>query len=163
MKEQSTATTAISRLEALHEAVDAILLPIEDAVWRRKFYVHLYGVSECAAFLAKKRGLNAELAAVAGMLHDISAATAGNYDDHCNLSAEQGQEILQKLGMFTEAEMKVVHQAIVNHDFRGQIDSPFDEVLKDADILHPHLNQITRPVGDKGRARLEAMYEELGL
>ncbi|MDF2545051.1 MAG: hypothetical protein K0S47_4769 [Herbinix sp.] len=38
---------------------------------RRVAYVHLYGVAQACALIAKKRGVDIELAIMAGMLHDL--------------------------------------------------------------------------------------------
>ena len=43
---------------------------------------HMYGVSKFCALLAAKRDLNAKLAAVCGMLHDIGYMAGGNSDNH---------------------------------------------------------------------------------
>ena len=77
----------MDRLEQIQMTVDEMLIAIGDPAWRRNFYVHLYGVAECATLLALEREQNAELASIAAMLHDISAAEKGDYDDHCELSA----------------------------------------------------------------------------
>ena len=61
----------MNRIEKVREAVDAVLLNIADADERRCGYMHLYGVSQACVLIALKRGENAELAATAGMLHDI--------------------------------------------------------------------------------------------
>ena len=46
-----------------------------DAEERRCAYLHLYGVAQACAMLALKRNENAELAIIAGMLHDIYSYT----------------------------------------------------------------------------------------
>lgn len=153
----------MSRLAALYQRVDAALDVVEDEAWRRKFTVHLHGVAECAALLARKRGLDAELAIVAGMLHDISAAGAGNYDDHCRLSAEMARGVLSEIGAFSFDEIEAVRLAIDHHDYRDRMDTPFDEVLKDADILHPYLHSLSWPLHEPTKARLQAMVDELGM
>ena len=153
----------MSRLDGVYQQVDAILHTVEDIQWRQKFCVHLYGVAECAALLAKKRGLDPELAIVSGMLHDISAAVNGNYDNHCDLSANMARDILGALGGFRPEEIDAVYAAIVNHDFRERVDAPFDEVLKDADILHPYLHSLAWPLNEPTQRRLEGIVAELGM
>ena len=153
----------MSRLEWVQEAVDEILLSVEDGVWRRKFYVHLYGVAQCAALLSLKRGLDAELASAAAMLHDISAATKGNYDNHCQLSAQEAEAVFNRLNIFSAQEIALMANAIRNHDFRAETHTAFDEVLKDADILHPYLLDTNKEVTQSARARLTDMRGELGI
>lgn len=153
----------VNRLERVRGQVDEILYAVKDRAWQRKFFVHLYGVAECAALLAKKRALDAELAIAAGLLHDISAATKGEYENHCILSAETARDILVEMNAFTEREVEQVYASIVNHDFRDRVDAPFDEVLKDADILHPFLQSLAWPLNAPTRKRLESMITELGI
>ena len=153
----------MSRLEQVQREVDKILLAATDMLWRRKFCVHLYGVAQCAALLALKRGQDAELASVAAMLHDISAVEKGNYENHCELSAEKAEGILGRLSIFSEEETALVATAIRNHDFRGEKHSAFDELLKDADILHPYLLDVNKEVTKSACARLARMRVELGL
>lgn len=153
----------MNRLEMVRGRVDAVLYAVEDRAWQRKFFVHLYGVAECAALLAKKRGLDAELAIVAGLLHDISAAVRGDYENHCTLSADMARDILAEMNAFTPQEAGQVYAAIVHHDFRDRTDAPFDEVLKDADILHPFLQSLAWPLNEPTKKRLESMMVELGI
>ena len=63
----------MSRLKDLRKYVDNKLNKIDDDDKRTSAIAHLYGVSLAATMLAKKRGLDPELAAMAGMLHDMHA------------------------------------------------------------------------------------------
>ena len=63
----------MSRLKELRRYVDAELNKIEDEDKRTSAIAHLYGVSLAATMIAKKRGLDPEIAAMAAMLHDIHA------------------------------------------------------------------------------------------
>lgn len=153
----------MNRVNALYARVDAALLSTDDLAWRRKFTIHLYGVAQCAALLAGRRGLDPELSIAAGILHDISAVTAGNYDDHCARSAEIAKSMLTETGRFTPDEIRLVHGAIALHDDRHRTDTPFDDVLKDADILHPYLLSLAWPQDPSTQGRLSRMLKELGL
>ncbi|WAG63426.1 HD domain-containing protein [Clostridium estertheticum] len=61
----------MNRIEILRKYIDEILLNMTDVEERRCAYLHLYGVAQSCALIALKRGENAELATMAGMLHDI--------------------------------------------------------------------------------------------
>ena len=74
----------MSRLKTLREYVDKELNLLEEDK-RTSATAHLYGVSLAATILAKKRGLNEELAAMAAMLHDMHAYKSGSYDNHAHL------------------------------------------------------------------------------
>ena len=60
-----------NRIEILRGYIDRTLLNMTDAFERRCAYLHLYGVSQACALIALRRGQNAELATIAGMLHDL--------------------------------------------------------------------------------------------
>ena len=77
----------MSRLKTLREYVDKELNLLEEDK-RTCPTAHLYGVSLAATILAKKRGLNEELAAMAAMLHDMHAYKSGSYDNHAHLGAD---------------------------------------------------------------------------
>ena len=87
----------MSRLKDLRKHVDAELDRMPDPEKRISAAAHLYGVSLAAAMLAKKRGLDPELASMAGMLHDLHAYRAGSYDDHAHKGAELARQILEEL------------------------------------------------------------------
>lgn len=50
-------------------------------------YVHLYGISSTCSLLALKRGVNVELCAILGMLHDISSYKIGYSIAHAKLGS----------------------------------------------------------------------------
>ena len=69
----------MSRIKDLQKKVYHILeKSIDDADKRAKAVAHLHGVSLAAAILAKKRGQDAELATMAGLLHDLWAYKTGS-------------------------------------------------------------------------------------
>ena len=73
----------MSRLKELRKVVDAELNKMENPDKRIGAVNHLYGVSLAATMIAKKRGMDPELAAMAAMMHDLAAYKSGSYDDHC--------------------------------------------------------------------------------
>ena len=150
----------ISRLETIQQIVDDAISKSADV---KRNYVHSYGVSNCSAVLAIKRGLNPELASVAGMLHDISYVVFGNYDNHTELGAHMAEKIMKNTGRFTFHEIGIVTQAILRHDDRHIVHDPYDEVLKDADILHPYLIDVTKKPNPNTVAKLLALFLELDL
>ena len=77
----------MSRIKDLQKQVHRVLKKMEDEGKRLKAISHLHGVALTAAVLAKKRGENAELATMAGLLHDLYAYKSGSYDDHAHLGA----------------------------------------------------------------------------
>ena len=124
---------------------------------------HLHGVALAAAILAKKRGEDAEIATMAGLLHDLYAYTAGSYDDHAHLGADYARKVLNKLNVASPEETEMICSAIWNHSSKDEVNGAIDEILKDADVLHHTLNDPTKAVKEHEQARYTALCGELGL
>lgn len=129
----------MNRLEQVREIVDARLHHISDQETLRCAFIHLYGVSATAALLARLRGLDEEVAAVAGMLHDLATYESGDSSNHGPRSAFLATEILTALGSFTEQEISTIQSAIAHHSSKADISDTYDELLKDADVLQHDL------------------------
>ena len=153
----------MGRLKDLRKLVNEKLLAMADTDKRDSAIVHLYGVSLAAVMIAEKRGLDSELAAMGGMLHDMAAYLSGSYDDHAHRGAALAAEILKELGQTTEEEDRIICSMIYHHDDKAAIDAPMDEVLKDADVIHHCFNDLSKKVKDKEKARFAALIEEFGL
>ena len=125
--------------------------------------IHLYGVSLAATVIAEKRGMNSELASMAAMLHDIAAYMNGSYSDHAHKGADMARDILKELALTSEEETELICSAIYHHDDKGVVDGPFDELLKDADVIHHIFNDLDKPIQDKEKARYHALCQEFGL
>ena len=153
----------MSRLKELRKFVDAELNRMEDADKRTSAIAHLYGVSLAAAMIAKKRGLDPELASMAAMLHDLHAYRTGSYDDHAHKGAELAREILGELALTSDTETEIICSAVYHHDDKLTTDSPMDEVLKDADVVHHCMNDLSKAVKEKEQARFDNLCAEFGL
>ena len=153
----------MSRIKELQKQVHKVLEKMEDEDKRLKAISHLHGVALAAAVLAKKRGENAELAAMAGLLHDLYAYKSGSYDDHAHLGAAYARKLLEKLVLTTDAETEAICSAIWHHDGKAEVDSPMDEILKDADVIHHSLADPTKEVKAHEKARYAKLCQELGL
>ena len=153
----------MSRLKELRAYVDKKINKIDDEDKRTSAIAHLYGVSLAAQILAKKRGLDPELAAMAGLLHDLYAYKSGSYDDHAHKGADYAGEVLKDLGITSKEETDIVCSAIWHHDSKAEIDSPMDEVLKDADVIHHSLGDPTKEVKEHEKERYEKLCMEFGI
>ncbi len=153
----------MSRLKELREYVDKKINKIDDADKRISATAHLYGVSLAAQMLAKKRGLDPELAAMAGMLHDMHAYKKGSYDDHAHLGADLARKILGKLDLTTPEETDIICSAIYHHDDKASIDGPMDELLKDADVFDHCFKDASKAIKEKEQKRYDALCKELGI
>ena len=153
----------MSRLKELRRYVDAELNRMEDADKRISAVNHLYGVSLAATMIAKKRGMDPEIAAMAAMMHDLAAYKSGSYDDHAHKGADLARAILAELTLTDEQETEMICSAIYHHDDKLIVDGPMDEVLKDADVIHHCMNDLSKSVKDKEKARFEALCREFGM
>ncbi len=153
----------MSRLKELRKYVDAELNKMEEADKRTSAIAHLYGVSLAATMIAKKRGLDPEIASMAAMLHDLHAYKSGSYDDHAHKGADLAREILGGLKLTEEAETDIICSAIYHHDDKLVTDSPMDEVLKDADVIDHCLKDSSKPVKEKEQARFDKLCAEFGI
>ncbi len=152
----------MGRLKDLRKIIDEELKDM-DPNKKVSAIAHLYGVSLSATLIARRRHENSELAAMAGMLHDIAAYKTGSYDDHAHRGAKMAEDLLKDHALTNEEETKMIVSAIYHHDDKLVVDGPFDEVLKDADVMHHVFNDLDKPVKDKEKARYEALCKEFGL
>ena len=153
----------MSRIKDLQKRVHQELEGIKSTHKYAKAVNHLHGVSFAAVVIAKKRGENPELAAMAGLLHDLYAYKSGNYDNHAHLGAEYAGKLLKKMKLTTPEETDIICSAIWHHSDKDVIDSPMDEVLKDADVLHHSLDDPCRKIKGHEKERYEKLCLEFGL
>ena len=153
----------MGRLKDLRKYVDAEINKMEDADKRTGAIAHLYGVSLAATMIAKKRGLDPEIASMATMLHDLHAYKTGSYDDHAHKGADLAREILEELGLTNEEETEAICSAIYHHDDKLVVDGPMDEVLKDADVIHHCMSDLSKPIKEKEQVRYEKLCAEFGI
>ena len=120
----------MSRIKDLQKYVHRDLESMKDIEKYAKAMNHLHGVSFAAVIIAKKRGVNSELAAMAGLLHDVYAYKNGSYDDHAHLGADYARKLLLKTGLATPEETEIICNAIWHHSDKDVVDFPLDEVIK---------------------------------
>ncbi len=153
----------MSRLKELRKYVDDELNKMEDVKKRTGAINHLYGVSLAATMIAKKRGFDPEICAMAAMLHDMAAYKTGSYEDHAHRGAVLAKEILESLKITDEKETEQICSMIYHHDDKLVTDSPLDEVLKDADVIHHCMNDLSKEVKDKEKERFRSLCLEFGM
>ena len=154
-----------TRVDTIRNILDEMLKGLEDKETSRNGFVHLYGVGQAASMIALKRGHSkevAELAVIAGMLHDWCKYERDEDEDHAHVSAADARAVLAKADCFTAEEIEMVAQAIYKHSDKSVVDSDFDEILKDADTLQ-HL--LRNPMEDfwYGKPRVQKLFAEFGL
>ena len=127
-----------TRADIVREYVDNMLNSLADPAERRAGFVHLYGVGQAGALIALRRGHDreyAELAQIAGMLHDFASYREGVRENHAGRSSVEAEKVLTDAGCFTPEETELICHAIGKHSDKEQTDGEFDEILKDADEM----------------------------
>ncbi len=151
-------------IERLRRCLDEILLSVADPQERRSAYIHLYGVAQSCALIALKRGVNVELAIVAGLLHDICSYVKMDTLDHARKSSVMAGEILAKLKIINDDEAKAVCEVIEHHSEKESAHSPLAEVLKDADSFQFWLcDPLVQPIDQSRKERCDKVMAELGI
>jgi len=153
----------MSRVKDLNKLVNKKLKVMEDRKQRDSALIHLHAVALAAVLIAEKRGLDSELAEMAGVMHDLGAYLFKSYDDHAHRGARVAEEILKELGETSEEENRIICSMIYHHDDKASVDSPMDEVLKDADVFHHCFGDLSKPVKPKEIKRFNALIQEFGL
>jgi uncharacterized protein len=152
-----------NRVEILRKYIDEILLNMDDNENRRCAYLHLYGVSQACALIALKRGVNVELATMAGMLHDLHTYKTGNHNNHAVLGALLAREVLDELQITNPDETDMLCSAIHNHSSKDRKFSKLDEVLIDADVMQHVLYNYSAPIMEHEKKRFANLVEEFSL
>jgi len=155
-----------TRLDAARKLIDDIIKDIRDEEDKRGAYVHLYGVGLMASLLAFKRGYSreiAEMAEIAGMLHDLLTYVdrAEDSDDHAHKCADYARKmVLDGLDCFSEEEKIQIYCGIYNHSDKHEKGNWFDEIIKDADAVQ-HL--LRNPMEDffYSKERIQQVIREL--
>jgi HD superfamily phosphodiesterase len=153
-----------TRIDTLRKYVDEMLLKNENANDRRCGYVHLYGVGMSAAIIALNRGHStdyAELAEMAGMLHDYISYQGMDGENHAHEGEPIVRELLNIINITTQEETDMICSAVYNHSDKDKIDSEFDEIIKDADVMQHWLRNPKEPLW-RELDRVEKLCKEFG-
>jgi putative nucleotidyltransferase with HDIG domain len=151
-----------NRLEVLRNDIDRLIYKKQPG-YSRYFINHLYGVSKFCVLIAMKRGLDPEIAATCGMLHDIYQVTAGTTQDHAIKGAEIAEQMLKATKQYSDEEIRVITHAISKHNKKRKIHGLYEEALKDADVLDHCFYNPVYPVLEKEIERYNKLIEEFGL
>lgn len=154
----------MNRIEIVREYINSILVNTPDYIAKRcGYFHHLYGVSQACAMIAIKRNENAELATIAGMLHDIHSYLTLDSTDHAYKGSIVAREILTLLHIFEEDEITLISNAICNHSNKETQHSSFDEVLIDADVLQHCLYNPLLGAAEHEKERFKSLKLEFGI
>ena len=147
-----------NRLEALRVEMDKLIMASSRP---RNYFSHLYCVSHFCTLLALKRKMNVELATTCGMLHDI-ANVNGSGGNHALKGAEEAEELLRVINLYNDEEIKIITTAISRHIEKKAVHEPYNELLKDADVMSHCFYNNDFPVHEEEVDRYKNLLVELG-
>lgn len=153
--------STMDKLNVLRALMNERIAAADDPAYIAYYYDHLYGVSTCAMLLARRRGLDAQLAGAMGLVHDIWTLTTGDAHKHGEKGAPLAHALVLEAG-YTIEEADTVADALRHHSDKADLHGPYAELLKDADTLQPWLARGEAGNPDRAR-RMAQMAAELGL
>jgi len=130
-------------------------------VFLSSIYIALLVIARYCSLLALKRNLNQELAMTSGMLHDIYRVTDNIAENHDVLGAKKATEILKALNLYSDKEISTITTAISRHCDKSATHEPYDEILKDADVLSHCFYNPNFSVSDGEIERYRKLLAEL--
>lgn len=151
----------MKRLELVRNEMDVILLNQTNIEQRPIGYIHLYGVSHNCVILALKRGLDVEICSIIGLMHDFHTYKFGYIREHAILGAEEVENILKDLEVFSDKEIDIISTAIRNHSDKENKHDKYSELIKDADVLQNSIYSSIYEV--KHKKRLKSVFKDLGV
>ncbi|KQY94627.1 hypothetical protein ASD24_03505 [Paenibacillus sp. Root52] len=152
-----------SRMDHIRTLVNEMIFNMNSPVQRHQASVHLYGVSSYASILALKRGLEPEISAIAGLLHQFYYYKTRIAHYPGVNSAETVRPILRDLRIFSKEEQRSILRAIFYQDHLMQVHDPYDEIIKDSVIFHQYVQHIDQSVSPSSALRLVNTLNELSI
>lgn len=103
-----------------------------EADWER---VHISSCAKLGYLLAEERGYDPDLAACACSIHDYGRILTGVQKGHAEAGYLPVKDFLQETRLFSLEEIEQIALSVKNHSNKGDVGSPLEEIVKDADIL----------------------------
>ncbi len=100
--------------------------------WER---IHMASCGKVGYFLAEERRIDPILAGCACTVHDYGRIINGKQEGHAEYGYEPVKVFLRKTELFLEEEIREIALAVKNHSKKGEIGTPLEEIVKDADVL----------------------------
>jgi len=124
--------------------------------------IHASSCSRVAQILARKRGIDVEMAAIAAAVHDYGRIVTGKQQNHAEAGFEPLKEFLINLGIFTDNEIQLLTDTCRRHSNKHEVGNDLEEVIKDSDVLDCHLygEEIKK---EPHKMRLNQVLKELGI
>lgn len=153
-----------TRIDNLRERIIDLTLTKPQSTESYATLIHLNCVSQLASFFAMNYSLDLELAAAAGLLHDIDVLVNGYNADHAFHSSIMARGMLVSLGSFSENDIDIIVSSVARHSDKSKVDDIYDEILKDADTLAYYLQKPYDNVNNEGfrKERLKRIFKAFG-
>lgn len=114
---------------------------------------HMTTTSQIMRLLAVMRGLNPDICAIAGALHDIATMESGKHENHMLKSLDYIEPLLKEYNVsshcqdgkysISNAEIELLKEIIPQHGDKDKIsDNPYVEALRDADAIDRYLQGV---------------------
>lgn len=100
--------------------------------WER---VHMASCARIGYLLAEERGVDTDLASFACTVHDYGRIISGKQEGHAEFGYLPVKDFLDRTQMLTEEEIEEIAFAVKNHSKKGEVGSPLEEIVKDADVI----------------------------
>jgi HD superfamily phosphodiesterase len=98
--------------------------------------IHSYGVAYFCSAIAHSRKLNPEIAYIIGLIHDLGRIVNDDYTKaHGPAGSIIAEDFLKNSGLFDGEEIEIIISAVSNHSKKKKVQNPYDEVVKDADLI----------------------------
>jgi uncharacterized protein len=113
-----------------HQHIDRTNAPSLD--WER---IHMISCAKVGYMLAVERELDPNLCACACAVHDFGRILTGSQENHGEAGELPAQYFLRETALFSEEEINMISRAVANHSKKGEVGTPLEELVKDADLI----------------------------
>ncbi len=86
-----------------------------------------------------RRGLDPDISALIGLMHDVYRLFTGENEDHAIKSEPYVRDILKRFCELDEGKTEIIVRAIKNHSKKNEIGDEYEEMIKDVDVFDSFL------------------------
>lgn len=163
MKKSRTPIAVNTAWEVITKSMKALSDEDRDVPLAQDLF-HILGSIKGATLLANKRGLDPEIVTVAMILHDLGRIPTGVFEGHDMSGVPFVKGLLERSRAFTKKEVDLIVRLTQKHRQKDEVGDPYEECIKDADVLDIYLSGIAgwKRRMEPHRQRLEKLSKELG-
>lgn len=145
----------LQRYEIIKDYVYTKYTKIYNETLRQEALTHTAQVDTCITLLAMSRGKDIEMAKIIALFHDFAQFTQNcKHEEHARLSSILANKYLTETGLFKTNEIDDICFAIAQHSQKNVYDSPYCELIKDADIMARFFTDPTMELKGNRKQRL---------